>query len=197
MKKLKTYKTREIAAHCDVSFHTVIRWIQRDELTAYQLPGRGDYRVTADALLEFLNKFGMPIPAELDAASPKRVLIVDDEVNAAKSIERTLKKSGYETQIALSGFEAGALIYEFKPALMTLDLQMPGMSGEQIIKMVKSKPELAATKILVISGLGKAEIDASIQLGADAGLEKPCDRSDIIASITRLLSGSALMDEKV
>ena len=56
--------TGEIARYCGVNFRTVIRWIERGRLKAYQLPGRGDNRVTVEDFIDFLKVNSMPIPEE-------------------------------------------------------------------------------------------------------------------------------------
>ena len=62
---IETLTTGEIARYCGVNFRTVIRWIKRGHLRAYQLPGRGDNRVELEDFLEFLREHRMPIPEEL------------------------------------------------------------------------------------------------------------------------------------
>ena len=70
----------------------------------------------------------MPVPEELQVKS-QRVLIVEDDEKMAKAIQRALERKGFETQIADDGFGAGSLASSYGPAVMTLDLQMPGLGG--------------------------------------------------------------------
>ena len=56
--------TGEIANYCGVNFRTVIRWIQRGQLRAYQLPGRGDNRVEVHNFIAFLRENNIPIPRD-------------------------------------------------------------------------------------------------------------------------------------
>jgi len=65
-----------------------------------------------------------------------KVLIVDDEPNMAKAIERTLSSAGFETYVASNGFEAGVCISEVVPDVMTLDMQMPEMDGAQVLEII-------------------------------------------------------------
>jgi len=60
----RTLTTGEIARYCGVNFRTVIRWIKRGYLNAFQLPGRGDNRVEVEDFLIFLKKNNIPIPEE-------------------------------------------------------------------------------------------------------------------------------------
>ena len=164
---------------------TVIRWIERGKLKAYQLPGRGDNRVRREDFLNFLNAYSMPVPEELQPAN-HRVLIVDDDARAAKAIQRTLHRAKFETLIAHSGFEAGALLNEFKPAVMTLDLQMPGMNGFEVLKFVGESANWQRLKIVVISGLSRRELDKALDSGADAVLEKPLNDDRLIDTVSGL-----------
>ena len=60
----RSFTTGEVAYFCGVSFRTVIQWIKRGHLNAYQLPGRGDNRIGVGDLLNFMEEYGMPIPEE-------------------------------------------------------------------------------------------------------------------------------------
>ena len=201
----KSYSTGEIAAFCDVTLRTVIRWIDRGSLKAYKLPGRGNNRVTAEALLEFLQEYQMPVPAELipmqqkqenqteDASaddqeeSNRRILICDDEKPYADAIRRLLHRHGYETRVAYSGFEAGTELMLFKPALITLDLSMPGMSGFEVVSFIRERESLRDTKILVISALPKDDLSKAWLLGADEALSKPFDNEHLLKTVADLL----------
>ena len=66
-----TLTTGEIAQYCDVNSRTVIRWIKRGHLRAYQLPGRGDNRIALEDFLAFLAAHGMPVPRELSGPSAR------------------------------------------------------------------------------------------------------------------------------
>jgi len=57
--------TGEVAGYCGVNFRTVIRWIKRGYLTAFQLPGRGDNRVRVEDFVTFLEENRIPVPHEV------------------------------------------------------------------------------------------------------------------------------------
>ena len=193
----KTLTTGEIASYCEVNFRTVIRWIKRGHLKAYQLPGRGDNRVVLEDFLAFLREHRMPIPDELDPAGKgedegkPRVLIVDDEESMAKTIERALRRAGYETQITLDGFQAGALVESYRPHLMTLDLRMPGLGGEDVVRFVRSQESLNELKILVVSALAQNDLDAALAAGADDALSKPFENKELVDKAGRLVGDLA------
>lgn len=181
--------TGEIAQYCKVNFRTVIRWIKRGHLKAYQLPGRGDNRVEVDDFLRFLHQHNLPVPGAFQRPAPHaapRVLIVDDDQGAARVIQRVLRRAGFETQMAFDGFSAGALMESLAPDVMTLDLRMPGLGGLEVLGFVRSHPRLQGTKILVVSGLPRARLDEALATGADEVLGKPFENAALVEKVSRL-----------
>ncbi len=192
----ETLTTGEVAKHCGVHFRTVIRWIEKGYLKAYQLPGRGDNRVQLSDFVEFLKKNSLPIPAAFQPLS-KRVLIVDDEEAMTQSLQRTLRKEGFETKTASDGFKAGIMMGLFSPTLITLDIQMPHVDGFEVIRFVRSQPQLKDTKILVISGVTESELKRAVDTGANDYLAKPFDQAVLIQKINQLVGGVITEPEKV
>lgn len=174
--------TGEAARLCGVHFRTVLRWIQRGLLHAYKLPGRGDHRVAASELRRFMRENGIP---EHDTQLPRRVLIADDEPAMARAIARVLKAAGYETLIAANGFEAGSLLYTFKPGVITLDLHMPNIDGIEVLRFLKKAYLPAPLKIVAISADDDG-LQAAQTLGAHALVRKPFDNAALLAAVESL-----------
>jgi len=203
---MKTLKPGEIAAYCDVHHRTVSRWIANGQLKGHKLPGRGNYRVLLDDFMRFLQQQQMPMPLELqqhqadsattEEAAPAesladRVLVIDDELAYRNAIRRVLFGAGYQLDFAADGFQAGVKIFSAKPDLITLDLSMPGLDGYEVLKFIREQPELAAVRILVISGLGEAELQQAKLLGADAVLAKPFENQQLLQLVQQLLRSGA------
>ncbi len=184
---MKTLTTGDIAKMCDVNLRTVIRWIERGDLKGFKLPGRGNNRVQLEDFLQFLHQHGMPIPPELSGEDNFRILIIDDEAAVARSIGRVLRSAGYETAIANDGFQGGSLLMKQQPALVTLDLRMPGISGYDVLKFIRTTPETAATKVIVISALDHSSLQRALDEGADAVLSKPFDNQQLTELVKELL----------
>lgn len=183
----RTLTTGEVATYCGVNFRTVIRWIKRGLLKAYQLPGRGDNRIAVDDFLDFLRENKMPVPPELrDSQREGRVLIVDDDPKVARNVQRVLRRGGFETEIAHDGFRAGILFETFLPAVMTLDLKMAGLGGLEVIRFVRSTTSLKDIKILVVSAMPRAELQQALSAGADDVLEKPFKNQELVDKVTAL-----------
>lgn len=192
---MKTLSTGEIAKLCDVNLRTVIRWIERGALKGFKLPGRGNNRVRVEDFLAFLVEHDIPIPAELQEDS-RKVLVVDDEPAIARALQRVLRKHGLVAEVAADGFQAGTKLMKDRPILVTLDLSMPGLSGYDVLSFVRETPEIASTKILVISALGGEALQKAIDLGADAILNKPFDNHELVEVINKLV-GAPVRSEEV
>lgn len=181
----QTLTTGDVAKYCGVNFRTVIRWIKNGHLKAYQLPGRGDNRVEYDDFLEFLKRHHMTIPQEFKGGRPK-ALIVDDDERMVNSIRRALEAGGFETATAYDGFRAGVLIGTFLPDVMTLDMQMPHLSGLDVVRFVRGNDSLKDVKILVVSALSRDKLEEAIRAGADDVLEKPFSNEILLQKIRKL-----------
>ena len=197
MRAKQVLTTGEIARYCGVNFRTVIRWIERGQLKAYQLPGRGDNRVAIQDFLDFLAEHKMPIPDDF-AHHRRRVLIVEDEPHMSKSIQRVLQREGFETLVASDGFRAGTLLGTFAPSVMTLDLKIPGLSGLDVLTFVRSTQGLENVKILVVSAMPKEDLEQALATGADDMLQKPFTNEELLEKVTNLanLDGSTARSDR-
>lgn len=175
--------TGQAAKLCGVNFRTVSRWIDRGLLPAYQLPGtRGDRRVRVEDLRRFMREHDMPDPWAVPAAA-RRALVVDDEPSMARAIERVLRQAGYETALAADGFQAGALLFSFRPDVMTLDLRMPGMDGIEVLRFLQRTVLPAPLKVVVLSADSEERLRQAHALGAHAVLPKPFDNEVLLATL--------------
>ena len=186
----RTLTTGQVAGYCRVNYRTVIRWIKAGRMAAHQLPGRGDHRVELADFLTFLRDNNLPVPFEFLNKS-QRILIVEDEPAMAASIRRVLRRHGYETETAETGFRAGALLTSFRPQLVTLDLRMPGIGGFDVLRYIRDHSEHRDIKVLIVSGQSGNEINAAVLAGADAGLQKPFKNQNLLQEIETLLGPPA------
>ena len=176
----------EAARLCGVSFRTVIRWVERGQLQAYRLPGRGDRRIPVADLRRFMRTNGIPEPAELKKEMVRRVLIAEDEPNMARAIGRALKRDGFETVTANDGFQAGLLLHSYKPGLMTLDICTHRVDGFSVLRSLRENPLPFACKVLVISADTADRLEQARALGADEVLSKPFTNQELLAAVRRL-----------
>ncbi|HYD81137.1 MAG TPA: response regulator [Paucimonas sp.] len=179
--------TGEAARLCGVNFRTVLRWIERGLLHAYKLPGRGDHRVPIEELRRFMRAHGIPDRSQ-PAAPLRRVLIADDEPAMAGAIERVLRRAGFDTAIAPNGFEAGAMLYSFKPSVMTLDLRMPGIDGIEVLRFLQRVELPVPLKTLVVSADAETRLQEALALGAHGILRKPFINKELLSEVERMVA---------
>ncbi|MEO1235459.1 MAG: response regulator [Planctomycetota bacterium] len=190
MPQPRTLTTGQIAEYCRVNYRTVLRWIKADRLRAHQLPGKGDHRVEVADFVSFLRENDLPIPVGLVRES-RRVLIVDDEPAMAASIGRVLRRAGYETRHAPNGFQAGTMLNTFTPQLVTLDLQMPGIDGHDVLRFIRQHHEYKHLRVLVVSAQSLREIQDAVDAGADRGIQKPFDNQTLLTHVRQLTGDAA------
>ena len=177
----------EAAKHCAVNRVTMWRWIKSGNLKAWVTPG-GHHRIRIEDLESFLRKKGKYHLLQ-KPFQKKSILIVDDDPLIQKAFTKSLRIHGYETEVAMDGFDAGIKVMRLKPDLIILDLIMPGMDGFEVCNHVKSNPLISYIKILVLTGYDTIENrEEIIKTGADAYLVKPVDESVLLRHIKGLLN---------
>ena len=125
----------------------------------------------------------------------KRVLIADDEPNIVTSLEYLMTKGGYQVAVARNGEEALALVESFRPDLVLLDVMMPQRSGYEVCQRMRSRPEWAHIRIVMLSAKGReAEVSKGLSLGADAYVTKPFSNRELVARVAALLEDGAKPD---
>jgi DNA-binding response OmpR family regulator len=115
-----------------------------------------------------------------------KILIVEDDPHILLGLEEVLKSEGYETASCNRGDEAVAAVAKFQPALLVLDVMLPGASGYDICKQLRAKK--ISTPILMLTAKGQ-EIDkvVGLDLGADDYVTKPFGVRELLARIQALL----------
>ena len=110
-------------------------------------------------------------------ASPKRrVLVVDDNLDAVHSMARLLKSMGHDVQFAISGFAAIDIARKFKPEYILLDIALPDFRGDEIARQLKFEPGLDKTHIIAITGLGISDIEKrALEAGCERVFAKPIE----------------------
>jgi CheY-like chemotaxis protein len=110
----------------------------------------------------------------------KRVLIVDDQQDAADSLAQLLTLLGCETRAAYDGPTALALADAFRPSVVLLDLVMPGMDGFAVVKQFRKRRP--GCFIAAVTGSGRPDlVQRCLAEGFDCHLLKPIAPSDLLA----------------
>lgn len=182
------FTTGEVAEICKISQQTVIRCFDSGRLKGFRVPGSKFRRVPRAELIRFMKTNEIPIE-NLDSGK-RRVLIVDDDPAIVDMLVDIIGRDGrFEVKAASNGFDAGALTKEFRPDVVLLDFMLPDINGNVVCQRIKSDPELAHTKIIIVSGaVAPAEIDTLKAAGADEFIQKPFDIARLIESIADLVA---------
>ena len=118
-----------------------------------------------------------------------KVLIADDEPNIVISLEFMMKREGYQVSVARDGAEALAAIRRDRPALVLLDGMMPGMSGFEVCEAVRADPDLAGTRIVMLTAKGRdTDVARGMGAGADAYVIKPFSTQELVQRVRELLA---------
>jgi len=186
----KAYGTYEIAGMCNVAPPTVGRWIDEGKLPFFTTGG-GHRRVLAADLLAFMKAHNIPLPPSLSTPEAKRptILIVDDEPQSLEMLVDFVRelRPGSDIQTAQDGFDAGRKTAQLRPSLLILDLNLPGIDGFDVCRMIRRDPDLAGTRILAVTGYNLEVSEAkALAAGADAFLGKPFDVAALSARLDAL-----------
>ncbi|HRE89965.1 MAG TPA: response regulator [Myxococcota bacterium] len=126
---------------------------------------------------------------------PLRICYVDDDVELTRMVSQALADEGWEILTANDGESGLELILSEQPDLILLDVMMPGLTGWEICKYIRTKPDWANTPILMLTGIGERMNAMTAPLyGADAHLDKPFDIDELIETV-RQLGAQALAAE--
>ena len=123
------------------------------------------------------------------------ILVVDDEQHIRDLLEFNLDAAGYRVELAENGTDALEKARNTHPALILLDLMMPGMSGEEVCEKLKASLVTESIPIIVLSAKGD-EVDRVLLLdrGADDYMVKPFSVRELIARVKALLRRSVVAE---
>ena len=127
---------------------------------------------------------------------PQTVLVIDDDDSLRRVIEFTLHEAGYRVLTAAEGAEGLRLFALEKPPVVITDIQMPALSGYDVLKKIKA--DSPGTLVVVITAFGSVEraVEA-MKLGAYDYLTKPFSRDELRLVVAKALSYSGLQEENV
>ncbi len=118
----------------------------------------------------------------------KTVVIADDEPSMRLLVHATIESDDYKVVEASDGAQAWSLIQQSKPALVLLDVQMPGRSGLEILRSIRKDPALKATRVILLTATDhETDIEAGLMAGADFYLTKPFSPLDLITRVEEAL----------
>jgi len=130
-----------------------------------------------------------PPPAE-QAAKKRAVLVVEDDPSIALLIAGILEDAGYRPHIVGDGRRALQVVRELQPAVVTLDLELPGMDGRTVLRRLLAEQPAERLPIVVVSGSTELLSREERQCVARA-LTKPFDLTDLVEAIDEVAAQEA------
>lgn len=121
--------------------------------------------------------------------SGARILVVDDEIEITRALQRSLTAHGYEVFTASVGEEALERIAHYRPDLVLLDLGLPGMSGLEVCRRVRAQSALPII-VLSVKDTERDKVQA-LDLGADDYVSKPFGINEVLARVRVALRHTA------
>lgn len=116
------------------------------------------------------------------------ILVVDDNHDNVEILRAFLESRGYVVVPASDGKTALAKLEEVRPALVLLDVMMPGMDGWQVCRTIKQHPDFAATKVVMVTAKGDFQDKfEGMRSGADDYVVKPVDLHELEEKVQRNL----------
>ncbi len=112
----------------------------------------------------------------------KTILVIEDDLRIQKALGRQFGSEGYDVQLVSNGLEAVATCHATKPVAVVLDLMLPGMSGREICRQIKSEsPNLP---VIILSAISEV-VDKVLllELGADDYVTKPFSPRELLARV--------------
>jgi len=121
---------------------------------------------------------------------PARVLVVDDNVDAAEAIATLLQFSGYQIDVAHDPHDALAIAERAQPDLVLLDIGLPGMTGYEVAQRLRESSGGRRAKIVALTGYGQEQDNEQAKAaGFAAYLVKPVDADELTALVNELTDG--------
>ncbi len=130
------------------------------------------------------------IPSEaIDRVEQERVIVVaDDSISVRKFVGRMLEKNGYRVKLAADGLEAAELVSQHGCHLIITDLEMPRMTGYELMVQMRQSPSTRRIPVMVVtSRAGAKHRDRAMKEGASAFLTKPVQEDQLIAAVEQVM----------
>ncbi|MCB9731496.1 MAG: response regulator transcription factor [Deltaproteobacteria bacterium] len=134
--------------------------------------------------------------ADNDTSMPSRIVYADDDLELAGLVADALTEEGYEVIVANDGEEGLETVLVEQPDMVILDVMMPGLTGWEVAKYLRSKTMFDGTPILMLTGIGERMNAMTAPLyGADAFMDKPFEIDDLLATVAKLLAARPPREE--
>ncbi|NLG72552.1 MAG: response regulator [Chloroflexi bacterium] len=123
----------------------------------------------------------------------KTIVVVEDEPDTAEMFAEMMRLSGYRVIKSYGGSPAINLITKEKPDAVVLDIMMPDLSGLDVIRQIRSNPEVAEVPVIVVSAKSlPSDVRYGLELGASVYLTKPVSYTDLKDAVEEVIKRSTV-----
>ena len=126
-----------------------------------------------------------------ESAAPKRVLLVEDNVDALEIYGASLRHAGFEVTLAPTLEEAESAVRDARPDIVVLDCRLPDGDGLLMLERWRRRGTMMEVPVIVLTAsVHRQDIDAALLAGADQFVPKPCPGNVLAMHVARALDGS-------
>ena len=176
------FTASDVARFCQVDLKTIHNWADKGEIRHFRTPGR-HLRFRRLDVLDFLRKYGYPIPEVLRMGKPK-VVVVDEDPGVLAAVRRTLAKK-FDLVTFQDAFDALVAVGQLQPDALVLDVKMPGLDGIRCLERLRGIEITAHIRCLVYSAREDAR-KAATEAGAYDFIKKG-ELAELRDSLERLM----------
>jgi DNA-binding response OmpR family regulator len=117
----------------------------------------------------------------------RQVLVIEDEPNIAEAIKFILTRDGWRVATHPDGTSAMAAVQRLRPDVLVLDLMLPGLSGLEVLRLIRADPAFADLPVLMLTAKGQErDRQAAQQAGANLFMTKPFANADMVSAVRGL-----------
>jgi len=176
------FTASDVARFCQVDLKTIHNWADKGEIRHFRTPGR-HLRFRRLDVLDFLRKYGYPIPDVLRMGKPK-VVIIDEDPQVLAALRRTLSRR-FDLTTFQDPFDALVAVGSLQPDALILDVKMHGLDGIRALTRLRSIDATAHIRCIVYSGHDELKKNAT-EAGAYDFIKKG-ELADLRDSLERLM----------
>lgn len=127
----------------------------------------------------------LDLPSDLQV---EHILVVDDTPDNLFLIQTVLEAEGYQVEVADNGQDAMTMISAEPPALLLLDVMMPGMHGYEVVRRIRQNSNLPFIPIILITGCEQLDTSEQFDVAVEGFISKPIDFDELLKHVSTILA---------